>query len=124
MIFKILQIKKDIKDARQNPASFGLGKGGELFLGIIIIPLIIYASVVVLLFLSGYTSTFGFESSLARVIFWILLVPGVASSFLFFKIRKFLKGLSKKGDDFVNKKINDAKIIESEVIEEVVYEKE
>lgn len=124
MIFKIFQIKKDINLAKEKPASFAFGKGGEFILGIIIIPIIIYTAVVVLLFLSGYTETFGIESILARVIFWILFVPGVLSALLFFKIRNFLKKLSKKGDSFVNKKMHNSRVIESEVIEEVVYEKD
>lgn len=125
MIFKIFQIKKDINEARQKPVSFGLGKGGEFILGILIIPIIIYVSVVVLLFLSGYTETFGFESLLARVIFWIIFVPGVISSFVFLKVRRFLKKISKKGDQFVDEKMHkNTRVIESEVIEEIVYEKE
>lgn len=124
MIFKIFQIKKDIKEASQNPASFGLGKGGEFLLGLIIIPIIIYIAVVVLLFLSGYTETFGIESILARVVFWVLFIPGALSALLFFKIRNFLKKLSKKGDNFINKKMHNSRVIESEVVEEVIYEKE
>lgn len=123
MIFKIFQIRKDIREGREAPASFATGKGFEFLFGLILIPLIIYLSVITLLFLSGYTEVFGFESVLARFVFWLLFIPGVVSSFVFYKIRKSIKNISKKGDSFVKNKIHDTKIIDSEVVAEI-YEKD
>lgn len=122
MIFKIFQIRKDIREGREAPASFATSKGFELIFGLLLIPLIIYLSVVTLLFLSGYTEVFGFESGLARLVFWLLAIPGAIFSLMFYKIRKFIKRLSKKGDTVIKQKIGDSHIIDSEVVEEI-YEK-
>jgi uncharacterized membrane protein len=123
MIFKIFQIRKDIKEGREAPASFAVDKGFEFFFGLLLIPLIIYLAVVTLLFLSGYTEVFGFESGLARLVFWLLAIPGAIFSLMFYKIRKFIKKLSKRGDTKIKEKIGDSHIIDSEVVEEIYEEK-
>ncbi len=90
--FKLLQIRKNIKEARTNPGNFAGGQATELLWGILIIPIVIVVVVLGLFFIIGYTDVFGFQLGFFKFLFWVALIVSVT---IFSVLRKVIKVASR-----------------------------
>lgn len=84
--FKILQIRKMVKDARENPSKLAGEQVGEALWGLLIVPMIFGIIVLGLFFIMGYTHLFGFTLGIFRFLFWLGLVPSLITFLMFRKL--------------------------------------
>lgn len=92
ILFKILHIKKLVKEARENPSALAGNEVGDALWGIVLIPLIIGIIGIILFFIMGYTSLFGFQFGFFKFLFWLSLIIGFI---IFSIIRRLVKSVSK-----------------------------
>ncbi len=102
--FKILHIRKMIKEGRENPSRLAGEQTAEMMWGIVLVPIIICVLLLILFFIMGYTHLFGFSSGFFRFLFWFFLIPGI---FVFGAIRKMI-GLASRTTTTQAKKVVDA----------------
>ncbi len=108
--FKILQIRKNIKDARANPSKFAGEQAGEMLRGIMIIPIIISVLGLGLFFIMGYTHIFGFQLGFFKLLFWLGLIVG----FIFFSlVRRIIRATSRVTSN-QTRRVIDAVVVEPE----------
>ncbi len=101
--FKILKIRKTIKEARENPSALAGEEIRGVLWGLFVIPIIIGALVVVLFFLIGYTDVLGFTWGFFKILFWISLFVSLA---IFSVVKKIIKAVG-KGATVATKKVVD-----------------
>ncbi len=99
--FKILKIRKTIKEARENPGALAGQEIRGVLWGLFVIPIIICALVVVLFFLIGYTEVLGFSWGFFKVLFWISLFVSLA---IFSVVKKIIKTVG-RGATVATKKV-------------------
>lgn len=109
-IFKILKIKKSIKDAQNDPNAFAKDQVRGILWGLVILPLLISTIVVILFFIIGYTELFGFQVGFFKFLFWI----SFAFILLIFSlIRRITRHVSKITFN-QNRKIINAVVVDPE----------
>lgn len=108
--FKILQIRKNIRDARANPSGFAGEQAGEVLWGILMIPIIICALVVGVFFVIGYTDVLGFQLGFFKFLFWVALI---VSFTIFSLLRRLIRAASRTVSSG-SKRVIDAVVVESE----------
>jgi uncharacterized Tic20 family protein len=108
--FKILQIRKNIKEARSNPGQFAGEQAGELLWGILVIPIIIVALVLGLFFIVGYTDVFGFQLGFFKFLFWVALIV----SFSVFSILRRIIKVASKITTKQTRRVVDAVVVEDD----------
>ncbi|MEI8175188.1 MAG: hypothetical protein WCG28_04535, partial [bacterium] len=59
MIFEILQIRKTVNEARENPGKFAGGKVGDFFVNMLIVPSLILFVILSSFFILGFTTFLG-----------------------------------------------------------------
>ena len=91
--FKILQIRKEINEAKASPELFTKQKSQGFLYSFFIAPLLIAFIVCALFFIIGYTDIFGFQIGFFKFLFWAVLVVGI---FIFSIMRKIIRFISKK----------------------------
>lgn len=107
--FKILQIRKNIKDARENPSIFAGGQVKDFLWGVFVLPIIVCILILGIFFVIGFTDLFGFQIGFFKFLFWVALFM----SFIFFSvIRRIIGSISKTTTK------QTTKIIEAVVVEE------
>ena len=84
--FKILQIRKMVKEARENPSKLAGEQVREALWGLLIVPIVVGVLVLGLFFIMGYTHLFGFTLGIFRFLFWLGLVPTLVSFLMFRKL--------------------------------------
>jgi membrane protein implicated in regulation of membrane protease activity len=99
MIFKILKIRKSIREARENPGKFGAGELMDLVKGVLVVPALVVLGVLVILFIFGFTHIIGAPSGLARFFFVLFLIPTVIVSIF---INRLLNSFKNRSAQFVN----------------------
>lgn len=108
--FKILQIRKNIKEARANPSGFVGGQAKEFIWGILTVPIVMVIVVLLLFFTIGYTDVFGFQWGFFKFLFWVGLV---VSATAFVVVRKMVQIASKVATSST-KRVVDAVIVEED----------
>ncbi len=73
MLFKILKIRKMVREGTENPSGFAGEQAGELLWGFLAIPIIIAVAVLILLSIFSFTHVWGGPFLLAKIFFWIIL---------------------------------------------------
>ena len=84
--FKILQIRKMVKEARENPSKLAGEQVREMLWGLLIVPIVVGVLVLGLFFIMGYTHLFGFTLGIFRFLFWLGLVPSLIAFLMFRKL--------------------------------------
>ncbi len=77
MILRAFKIYRDTKKGIKDPTGFAFEQARETMLGVILLPVIIYAVIVILLGIMGFTHLIVHASGVAKVFFWIFLVIGI-----------------------------------------------
>lgn len=107
--FKILQIRKNIKDARQNPSKFAGEQTKEVLWAVMIVPIVISLIGLILFFIMGYTELFGSQLGFFKFLFWL----GFIVSFVFFLIiRRIISSVSSVSTS-TTKRVIEAVVVES-----------
>ncbi|HVY35942.1 MAG TPA: hypothetical protein VG982_01540 [Candidatus Paceibacterota bacterium] len=78
MLFQLLRLRKNIREARENPGKFAGSQAAGLATSIVIIPLLIAVLWLALLFLFGFTHVLGGPFGFFRFLFvftLIIMVP-------------------------------------------------
>ncbi len=107
MILQIFHIRKtirDIKDASENPASFAVGQGKELFLGAVLPLLLPVVVLTIVLAVFAFSSLLGGPFLLAKILFWIVVFPAFVSVLVIRKLYLILfsrKNIPTKNTDKV-----------------------
>jgi uncharacterized Tic20 family protein len=107
--FQILQIRKNIKDARANPSGFAGEQTKEILWGIMIIPIIICALVIILFFVIGYTDVLGFQLGFFKFLFWVALIVSFS---IFSLLRRIIRATSRTVTSG-SKRVIEAVVVES-----------
>ncbi len=108
--FQILQIRKNIKDARANPSGFAGEQAKEILWGILIIPIIICILILGLFFIIGYTEVLGFQLGFFKFLFWIALIVSFS---VFSLLRRLIRATSRVASS-QTRKVVDAVVVEPE----------
>ncbi len=98
--FKILQVKKMIKEGREDPSKFAGGQVGEILWGLVIVPIIVGVVALGLFFIMGYTHLFGFQAGVFKFLFWIGLLPAIV---VFLAVHKMIGGAGQGVSSGANK---------------------
>ncbi len=102
--FKILKIRKLVKDFKDSPSALAGGSAREVLWGILILPIVICLLGIILFFMIGYTNILGFQWGFFKFLFWVSLFVGLA---IFSLIKRIIKSLG-KGVSVATKKVIDA----------------
>lgn len=84
--FKILQIRKMVKEAKENPSKLAGEQVREALWGLLILPIISGVVILGLFFIMGYTHLFGFTLGIFRFLFWLGLIPSLLTFLMFRKL--------------------------------------
>lgn len=106
--FKILQIRKNIKEARENPSTFAGGQTKDFLWGIFLLPLVICILVLGLFFVLGYTELFGSHLGFFKFLFWVALIV----SFLIFSLFRRIIGVASKIATKQTRRVVEAVVVE------------
>ncbi len=109
-LFKIFQLKKTLREVRENPSAFAGGQMREFLWGVFILPLLIVGGILILFFIMGYTDVFGFHYGIFKILFWITIV--VAGIFLLM-LRLSIRLLGKKTVGYTEKTISYSKTLKN-----------
>lgn len=77
MLFKLLRIRKDAREIKENPGSFAGGEAVTVALGFLVVPIIIGLLGIVLFFLLGFTSVIGGPFGFFKILFIISIVVAI-----------------------------------------------
>lgn len=108
--FKILHIRKMVKEARTNPSGLAGEQVREVLWGIVMVPLVISIIIVALFYIAGYTDLFGFQLGFFKFLFW---VAGIVGFVIFSTLRKIIRSIG-RGASQGTKRVIDAVVIEKE----------
>ncbi len=106
--FKILHIRKMVRDARTNPSGLAGEQVREVLWGIVMIPLVISIIIISLFFIVGYTELFGFQLGFFKFLFWVALIVATA---IFSVLRKIIGSIG-RGAASGTKRVIDAVVVE------------
>jgi len=110
MIFRVLQIRKMIREGKEDPGKFAGGQAGDLFMGLLLMPIISAVLLLGGLFILGYTPLLGGPFGFFKFFFWL----SIFCVFFFFmilrKVYKMIKNTTKSA-------VNDTIKVESKVVE-------
>ena len=98
MIFRVLQIRKMAKEAKENPSKFASGQAGDMFFDLLIMPSILAFSSLVVLFILGFTnfpSFLGGPYFFFKLLFFLLLAGVLFAIYFLHKIYKLVKSVTK-----------------------------
>ena len=121
IFFKILNIRKtiqDTKDIAQNPTGFVGDEIKKILLGYGIVSVFLLLGFFAVLFLFGFTNTFGDPSGFARFIFYVLLFIVVCVGFWILFVISLMKKIKKGITD--QKNTSTIQITKDVVIEEKI----
>ncbi len=109
MIFKIFQIRNNIKEAKENPGGFAGSQLRDLVVGTIILPLIFIILGLAFLFMLAFTNFLGGPYLFFKIIFFVGLL---GSYFIGLVIYKLTKALSRTTKKVVNKTVENIRTVE------------
>ncbi len=92
IIFRVFQIRKYIREAKENPSALAGNEVGDTLWGIVLVPLVIGIIGIILFFIIGYTNLFGFHLGFFKFLFWLSLIIGLI---VFSVIRSLIKSVSR-----------------------------
>lgn len=104
-VLQVRELKKGLKD----PSGFAQEKVIESIIESMLYIFIPVGIVSLLLFLFGYTHVFTNPSGLARVFFWIILIPSSLFAFIVYKALYFLRRKMKQVDKTIKAEIREIK---------------
>ncbi|MCC7436346.1 hypothetical protein IT402_00500 [Candidatus Nomurabacteria bacterium] len=106
--FKLLQIRKNINEARENPSVFAGEQAKGFLWGLFLLPVIVCFLVVGIFFIIGYTELFGFQAGFFKFLFWVSLVV----SFIVLSLLRMIVRTISKNTSNQTKKVIDAIVVE------------
>lgn len=101
--FKLLHIRKMVRDVRGNPSGLAGEQVREVLWGIVMIPLVISIVIVAIFYIIGYTDLFGFQVGFFKVLFWVATIVGFI---IFSTLRRLIRGIG-RGASTGTKKVID-----------------
>lgn len=110
MIFRILKVRKTMKELKEDPSKLAGEEAGGFFMGMILGPALIPLLVLIFLFVLGFTGFIGGPYGLFKFLFFLFLIPSIGVFLILFKAYKIIKGGAKKVVDNTLK-------VESKVVE-------
>lgn len=108
MIFKILKIKRIIKQGTKDPGALAKDESQDALIGLLLIPAFGVFLWLALTFILGFTKLLGGPMGFFKLIFIVSLI---GSFIIFFVLRKIIKFAGKTVGDTVNK-VSNKKVTE------------
>jgi len=110
MIFQIFKIRNTIKDVKNNPSKFAGDELGNLFMSIFIMPIISGVTLLIGLFILGYTHFLGGPYGFFRFLFVVSIIGVFCFFYMLKKVYNLIKQTTKNTLDQTIK-------VESKVVE-------
>ena len=95
MIFQILKIKKMASEATDNPGKFTSGQIRELFVSMLIAPLLFVLFLFVIFFILGFTTLLGGPFLFFKFLFWISFIIVLSIFYFLITIYQLIRSLTK-----------------------------
>lgn len=111
MIFRMLKVHKMARDAKENPGKFATDEASNLFVSMLLMPIISAVLLIGLLFILGFTTWLGGPFAFFKFLFFFSVI-GITT--FFFILRKAYLAMKRAASSSVNKTIK----VESKVVEE------
>jgi hypothetical protein len=96
MIFRVLQIRKMVDEATDNPGKFTGGQIRELFVNMLIAPLLFVLFFLGIFFVFGFTALLGGPFLFFKFLFWISLIIILSVLYFLIKIYRIIKSLTEE----------------------------
>ncbi|MES3032081.1 MAG: hypothetical protein V4699_02455 [Patescibacteria group bacterium] len=96
MIFQVIQIRKMVGEAKENPGKFAGAKMGELFMGMLITPSLVVLSVLAIFFVFGFTTFIGGPYWFFKLLFFLSLSAVICILYFLRKIYLMIKSVAKE----------------------------
>lgn len=119
MLFRAFKIYRGTKKGVKDPTGFAFEQARETMIGIILLPVIIYAAVIVLLGLMGFTDLIVHASGIAKTFFWILLIVGFVFGVPIYIIAVAVNKLFRQGEDLIRPPVTKIKTKVTDVVRDI-----